>query len=375
MSKYDVFWIRIQSELEAAIKKSLQTGSEITLKLSELTEQGNRATWSAKGIIGADNPDNMAHGTALANCLTAFANENGLQVEYAVAKDGREIRLIATKHTESSPPNQITPPRSAQTKPATNCKMSVPAQITKIVISPSSKQQQQVIGNRTMKKLEGKTLLILPCCIDKKGRWPYPTPAPAVPNAFTQARNLIRGDRPPRKVLLSPRTGIDPTPALWFYSGDLYAPLGNKSVLHTAMEDWLDIVILSGGYGITHAYEPIVPYEAPMPKFFNEWIEADLPNALKTYIELTKPNNVIAFFSNNANKKKSYGDIYCRGAGDVKVSGILGKYVANKVDIKKFGSGKANTSLGNLVMEVVNTKTLTETDDIPFYLPCWFPPS
>ena len=366
-----MFWIRIQGELEAAIQKSLRTRSEATLKLSDLTEQGKRVTWYAKGVIGSHNPDNMAHGTALANCLTAYARGNRLTIDYTVAKDGREIRLIATKHTESPPPNQTTPPRSAQIKPASNCN-KLSTQPAPMIARPPPAKTLQYQETRVMKKLEGRTLLILPCCIDKDGKWPYRTPAPAVPNAFTKARNLIREDRPPREVPLTPREGIDPTPALWLYNGFLYRPLGDKSALHTAMEGWLDIVILSGGYGMVHAYEPIVPYEAPMPKYFDLWIQAGLHKALETYINITRPNNVISFFSNNTNSPKyrpmrSYGGMYGLGVGGVRVGGENGKYVPPPMR----GGGVANGRLGHLVMEVVNNRSLIEVRDIPFRSPCW----
>ena len=374
MSKYDLFWTQIRGELESAIQESSRIKSAISLKLIKLTDQGNRSTWYARGIIGADNPDNMAHGTSLANCLTSYARENRLIVDYAVSKDGREVQLTA-RCTDFIPLTQPTHPRPVQVKLQTVCGKPSPTQVPVIAANPPiQKQRPQNQETSTVKKLEGKTLIILPCCIQKNGEWPYPPLVPAVPYTFTKSLNLIRGDRPPRNVPLSPRNAVDPTPALWLYKGRLYGKL-DKAYLHTAMEDWLDIVILSGGYGITHAYEPIVPYEAPMPKYFRHWIKADLPYTLRTYIEETNPNNVIAFFSYNANKQKSYGDILCQGAGKVNISGILGKYVANKTDLNKDGSGKANTNLGDLVMKVVRTKTLIEDGDIPFRPPCWFPPS
>lgn len=216
-----------------------------------------------------------------------------------------------------------------------------------------------------MRKLEGKTLIVLTCCVTKTGKWPYPTTVPAVPNAFITARGLINGQRPPQDVVTTPRENVDPTPAIWLYSGRLYCKLDKSDIL-AAMQDWLDIIILSGGYGMTHAYEPIVPYEAPMPDYFDAWIDAGLPNALKKYIGNTKPNNVIAFFADNANKPRSYGGMFCQGTDGISVGGILGKYVPAPMP------GKANIRLSELVMDIVHTKTLIEVDDIPFKPPCWF---
>ena len=368
MSKYDEFWDLIRNELEAAIQKSLQTRSEATLKLSGLTGQGKRATWYAKGVIGSHNPDNMAHGTALANCLTAYARNKQLAIDYTVAGDGSSVQFTA-RHTESLP--QVTPPRfrPAQiTYPPVKEKQSILhiPMTTKTPSAQSPNPQSQVASS--VKNLEGKTLIILPCCGDKKGKWTS-GPYPAVPNAFTQACKLITKPRPCVPRLPGSEA---PTPALWLYNGFLYKPL-DKFTLHTAMNDWLDIVIISGGYGMTHAYEPIVPYEAKMPIFFNHWIEAGLPNALNAYIKNTKPNNVIAFFTNNTNNpqsrpEESYGGMFMRGVAETNVRGILGKYVAHVMADSTTG----NTKLGELVMEVVRTRTLIKRDDIPFRDANWF---
>ena len=369
MSKYDNFWTRIQGELESAIQKSLQTGSETTLEVIGLTDQGNRGTWYARGIIGAYNPDNMSHGTALANCLMSYAREHRLIVDYAVSKTGREVQLTA-RCTDSIPLTQPTHPRPAQIKLPLVCKNITPPPIPVIAENPPIQTQHpQSQETKTTKILEGKTLIILPCCKSKKANKPYPASLPPVPNEFIRILTLISKRRP------CVNTGEIEAPALWLYTGRLYNKL-DRILLHNAiLEGWLDIVILSGGYGMTHVYEKIHNYEAEMPDWFDYWKMANLPNALKTYIENTRPNNVIAFFSNNANGQDSYGGIYCQGAGKIKVPGALGKYVANKTDIKEDGSGKANISLRDLVMKVVRTKTLIEDDDIPFKPPCWFSPS
>lgn len=361
MSKYDNFWTRIQGELEAAIQKSLQTGSETTLILTGLTDQGNRFTWYAKGIIGADNPDNMSHGTALANCLMTYARENRLIVDYVVAKDGREVQLTA-RRTAALPIHQPAHPRPVQVILQTVCEKPYPPQVTMVTENSPSQNQK----TRTMKILEGRTLIILPCCKSKNANIPHPAPLPSVPKEYEIVRSQIKEPRP--CVIVGKRQA----PALWLYTGSLYNQL-DKKVLHEEMaKGWLDIVILSGGYGMAHAYEMIHEYEAIMPTYYKDWIKAGLPKALKTYIETTKPDNIIAFFANNTNspqarQKESYGGMYCLGSDGIKVRGVLGKYVA----IKMPGAGTANAKLGRLVMEVVQTRTLIQRDDIPFRPPCW----
>lgn len=215
-----------------------------------------------------------------------------------------------------------------------------------------------------MKKLEGRTLLILPCCESKKANVPYPNPLPPTPPKFIRALGRIAPFRP------CVRMGPKEAPALWLYTGHLYNRL-DRAILNNEMAaGWLDIVILSGGYGMVHAYEKIHDYEAEMPTYYDRWIRAGLPTALENYINDTKPNNVIAFFSNHANQKKSYGGIYCQGVGQTTVLGERGKYVPPAIP----GSAIANRDLGKLVMEVVINKSRIDNMGIPFHDPCWFQP-
>ena len=202
--------------------------------------------------------------------------------------------------------------------------------------------------------LQGKTLLVFPCC--KKKRANGAQHIGVVPPQFWAAIATLER-RPCVKV-----NGL-PTPALWLYKGFLYGQL-DKTLLAESMADGsFDVVILSGGYGLTHAYEKIKGYEATMDEYYDDWDRERLPDVLKQYIELTKPDNVIAFFTHN--NVGSYGNIYDSGVSEVFVSGVIGRYTAKTMP----GSAVALGQLGRLVTKVVRNRGLIVEPNIPFIRP------
>jgi hypothetical protein len=128
------------------------------------------------------------------------------------------------------------------------------------------------------------TLLLIPCSAGKRGARTLATPARFIheflgPDA---ARVLDEG-----RAQASPRARIDrsspPLAAVVRYSGQPYATVGVVDGLLDAMGRGLHVLIVSGGYGIVRAEEPIHAYKAPMGRTRSVW-RAPVPVILRDYI-------------------------------------------------------------------------------------------
>jgi hypothetical protein len=91
--------------------------------------------------------------------------------------------------------------------------------------------------------------------------------------------------------------GSSPTlAALARYSGQPYATPGVVDRLLEAMSRGLHVVIVSGGYGLVRAEEPIQDYEAPMTKTLTIW-RRRIPVILREYVERNGIRRTFGAFS------------------------------------------------------------------------------
>ncbi len=119
------------------------------------------------------------------------------------------------------------------------------------------------------------------------------------------ARSVLEGlDERHRSLLLEGRRRLAGTiyggrevSALSMYSGHQYRVLDKQLVLEGFLEGRADMLIVSAGYGLVHAFEKVRLYEASMKKYGRLWMRAGLDRVLANYVENTGPDLVYGFFS------------------------------------------------------------------------------
>jgi hypothetical protein len=86
-------------------------------------------------------------------------------------------------------------------------------------------------------------------------------------------------------------------PALAWYTGQPYATQGVRDGLVAAIENGLHCLIVSGGYGVVRAEEPIHDYQAHLSKTRGVWARR-LPAILRDYVERNGITRTITIVSN-----------------------------------------------------------------------------
>lgn len=132
------------------------------------------------------------------------------------------------------------------------------------------------------------TLLVIPCSSAKAG-----VEDPGLP--LVRVADLVSA---PRAALLNegrdlafarPGTSLDSgsplRPAIAYYTGQPYATPGVRDHLTEAIRRGLHCLIISGGYGVVRAEEPIHRYEAHLPTQTRSVWARRLPRILRDYVE------------------------------------------------------------------------------------------
>ena len=93
--------------------------------------------------------------------------------------------------------------------------------------------------------------------------------------------------------------GSCPCRALWQYDGGFYNAEASfrEEIARGLGAGQLDLYILSAGYGIVHALDPIDPYEAEMKgPVARMWRDKDLPAVIAELIRASRARRVFGFF-------------------------------------------------------------------------------
>lgn len=149
-------------------------------------------------------------------------------------------------------------------------------------------------------------ICFLPCCARKDpsgkfeggGRSLSPRELPNTWNQLMRARNSMRWCLD----LNSPLTS-----AIHLYTGSPYEAIDKNLVVQNIKSGRLRLIIISAGYGIVDAFEPIHQYEAVMQgKIAAFWRSYGLTNIICDFLLNANPSKVIGFFA---------GDVYWSTTG------------------------------------------------------------
>ena len=206
-----------------------------------------------------------------------------------------------------------------------------------------------------------KTLCFIPCC-KRKTKHPCDPSTPqfltekCIPNSW---QSLETGRQRMRACL---DLNISQCPALDRYDGNLYKSESNfrEAVLHQLKTEALELYIISAGYGIVHALDPIHPYEAEMKGSNGRlWRDVGLVSVISELICTSSACQVFGFFagpSNWAGAHAKYRYFFTEG---VKMA------IANHTTLDKavcffresgWGSNAINGALGRTLIHGLRAK-------------------
>lgn len=133
-------------------------------------------------------------------------------------------------------------------------------------------------------------LLIFPCSAAKEGS-PLARPIPLASiktfighrsaRLLEAARDMVFKDRK-KKNYIDHRSPL--TPALALYSGNQYKVEGFKDMVAEMIRSGGHCLVISGGYGLIRAEEPIHEYEAEITSNRKYWMDV-IPEVLADYIQ------------------------------------------------------------------------------------------
>ena len=152
------------------------------------------------------------------------------------------------------------------------------------------------------------TLCFIPCC---KSKTAYPDCRPLRPtltkNRVPETWLYLQAARKMMSACIEEDTR--PCTALRQYDGGLYNSKSNfRDDLARHLEvGRLDLYIISAGYGLVHAFDPIHPYEAEMKgKVATFWRDLGLIGVISELIRVSRARRVLGFFAGPSHWKGAH---------------------------------------------------------------------
>lgn len=203
---------------------------------------------------------------------------------------------------------------------------------------------------------EEKIACFIPCCSSKldSGQIIQPTyhfSEDVLPETWSwliKGRNMMSN---------SIEMGSQATSALHLYTGALYRvfAMQKKQIIDLIHSGRLDLYILSAGYGIVHAFEPIQRYDAMLKEGVAVlWRKQHLENIIAEQLIRSKPTHVYGFFAGSRNwypAASSYRYFYTEGVRTALRQGLTSQagcfYRKNGLGVQAIlgGIGKAFSDL------------------------------
>ena len=172
------------------------------------------------------------------------------------------------------------------------------------------------------------TLCFVPCC---KSKTEYPDRRAASPTLTKSCIPVawVRLQAARKKMSGCIEEAIRPCAALCQYDGGLYNSTleFREDITRYVNADHLDLYIISAGYGLVHAMDPIQPYEAQMKgSVATLWREAGLVNIISELIRVSRAQRVFGFFagaSHWSGAHAKYRYFFTEGVKAVVTSGAM----------------------------------------------------
>ena len=152
------------------------------------------------------------------------------------------------------------------------------------------------------------TLCFIPCCKSKTAAPGRDAAKPTLTaERIPETWQRLQAGRKRMSACIEQNSG--PCRALLQYDGWLYNAEASfrEEIARSLAAGRLDLYILSAGYGIVHALDPIRPYEAEMKgRVAGIWKDTDLPDVIAELIRFSGARRVFGFFAGPADWRGSH---------------------------------------------------------------------
>ncbi|ACB84397.1 DUF7664 domain-containing protein [Natranaerobius thermophilus] len=190
----------------------------------------------------------------------------------------------------------------------------------KIISNHKTIEAPKLSQNKIFKNFNQKEniVCVIPCCKSKKPSGDLVKPERSIkpqdiPETWGQLRNGRKG------MEYSIDFGTSLTTAIHLYTGHFYKPLFSikEQIINKIQKGEISILIISAGYGILNALEPIHNYDELMKgRVASWWKKNRLENVLSEYLLKKQPDKVYGFFAGGENwnfNSSSYRFFYTEG--------------------------------------------------------------
>ncbi len=143
-----------------------------------------------------------------------------------------------------------------------------------------------------------KLCIVYPCCKAKNG-----TGQIEIQSVFLAQEDSLRHSKYLAKgrTIILPKcinSNAEPITALWLYSGHMYPMQTRRLITQKIETNSVDFLIISAGYGVVHATEPIRTYEKELDRLtLRHWREYKVGELIADYISQRESETVVGFFS------------------------------------------------------------------------------
>lgn len=225
----------------------------------------------------------------------------------------------------------------------------------------SANRYLKLNGNRKTSGItQNKVMCFIPCCKGKSSSGDIINPGYSLsnqdlPNTFDM---LLAGRSAMEECI---KYDTPKTSAINLYNGKLYHPLipYKDEIIKLIQSNKLRVTIISAGYGIVDALEPIHKYEAILQGHVaSSWKRNGLANIIAEYIIHNQPSHVYGFFSGKGSWSSSgsqYRYFFTEGLKIALMNGFKTKLSGcfYKIEGGGFPSFKELTSLGNTFVDLL----------------------
>ncbi|MBP7831334.1 MAG: hypothetical protein KA248_15605 [Kiritimatiellae bacterium] len=96
--------------------------------------------------------------------------------------------------------------------------------------------------------------------------------------------------------------GVDPVPAMRLYTGLIFQGGLTYDLIREMTEGRIDVLILSGCYGVVHGSEPIRPYESDLDSHtLRHWIDHHIGEVIADFFQARGTRQAVGFFTTSSN--------------------------------------------------------------------------
>jgi len=144
--------------------------------------------------------------------------------------------------------------------------------------------------------------IVLPCT-EKKTGWGQLAMEPVLlanPGWLPSAPWLAKG-REVIQPVCAVQLGADPVPAIRLYTGLIFQGGLDYELIREMKEGRIDLLILSGCYGVVHGSEPIRPYEIDLgSQQLQHWIDHHIGEVLADFFQARGTRQAVGFFTTSS---------------------------------------------------------------------------